>query len=351
MKNTKLLLTLFVFLTFVFACKKDDPETGRFEKGVIIVNEGPFQTGTGTITHYDPTTKTVSNDIFGGANGGAILGNIAQSITYHQDKAYIVVNNANKIVIAEAGTMKYLGEIGGLGLPRYFLPVSDTRAWVSLWGANGIDGAVAQIDLSNNQVLQTIPVGKGPEELFLDGNKLYVPLSGGFDRDKRLLILDANNGNLLKSIETPGDNPTALVRDAQGELWCLCKGYFDFIAPVNSTLGTLFRLKNDVVQATLIPVATGTGRLAISPEGTSIYFSSSSDIRRVTINAVPMIPSVFAAKPGYSLAVNPQNGEVYAGDPFDYISNGLVRIFNSGGTQQDSISTGIVPTYITFRNE
>ncbi|MBN8682392.1 MAG: hypothetical protein J0L99_07060 [Chitinophagales bacterium] len=351
MKNTKLLFTLFVLLSFVFACKKDDPETGRFEKGVIVVNEGPFQTGTGTITHYDPATKTVSNDIFGGANGGAILGNIAQSITYHQDKAYIVVNNANKIMIAEAGTMKYLGEIRDLALPRYFLPVSDTRAWVSLWGANGIDGAVAQIDLSSNKVLQTIPVGKGPEELFLDGNKLYVPLSGGYDRDKRIIVLDASSGNLLKSIETPADNPTAMVRDAQGNHWCLCKGYFDFITPANSTLGTLFQLKNDVVQAILLPVATGTGRIAISPEGNNIYYSSSSDIRRININGVPILQEIFATKAGYSLAVNPQNGQVYAGDPIDYTGNGLVRIFNAGGVQQDSFRSGIIPTHITFRNE
>ena len=122
---------LLLFLAFS-ACRDardpDPPASGTdYSRGVLVVNEGPFG-GTGTITWHDPSTGETVQDVFGQANGGAALGQFVQSVTVHDDRTYIVVNGANKIYVVDARTFEFLDTIGGLALPRYFLPLDDQFA-------------------------------------------------------------------------------------------------------------------------------------------------------------------------------------------------------------------------------
>ena len=166
------------------SCKDEDPiEPSTFEDGIFVTNEGPFQNGTGTISFYSRKTGTITNNIFQEANDGEELGNIVQSMTIHNDLAYIVVNNANKIVIANATNFEKVGEITNLELPRYFLPVNEDKAFVSQWGADGTTGSVKVIDLTTNKISNTIDVRPGPESMIKIDGFVYVTNSGGFTAD------------------------------------------------------------------------------------------------------------------------------------------------------------------------
>ena len=104
-KNFYLLLTAVLLISFS-ACQKDEPlppeELPTYEDGIFITNEGPFQNGSGSISFYSRKTGEISNDIYQNANRGVQLGNIVQSMAIHNDLAYVVVNNANKIIVADA---------------------------------------------------------------------------------------------------------------------------------------------------------------------------------------------------------------------------------------------------------
>mgnify|MGYP006197631115 CR=1 FL=1 len=65
---------------------------------VLIVNEGTFNWNNASISLYQPGNKTVTQNTFSQANNNIPLGDIAQSITSINNKAYIVINNSNKIV-------------------------------------------------------------------------------------------------------------------------------------------------------------------------------------------------------------------------------------------------------------
>src|SRR5687768_17364874 len=73
---------------------------GEYEKGVIILNEGNFQKGNSSVSFYNRDSKTVTHDIFTLVNARP-LGDVAQSIAAHKDRAYMVVNNGNKIEVVD----------------------------------------------------------------------------------------------------------------------------------------------------------------------------------------------------------------------------------------------------------
>ena len=135
MKSKQLfyLSALAIAITFT-SCKKDDPAptptpvvtaATTFMNGVFVTNEGPFGSGTGTISFYSRSSGSVSNDIFGAKNGYP-LGNIVQSMEIYNSNAYIVVNNAGKVEVADGNTFAASGAITGFTNPRYFLGITPT---------------------------------------------------------------------------------------------------------------------------------------------------------------------------------------------------------------------------------
>jgi hypothetical protein len=105
----KSILPILAFVFLFSACDKTGNEkpAGRWDNSVFIVNEGPFQSGTGTVMAYDRSTGLVSEDLFEAANGRP-LGNIVQSLAVYRDKAWIVVNNSHKIKGVNLTVLKQL---------------------------------------------------------------------------------------------------------------------------------------------------------------------------------------------------------------------------------------------------
>ena len=63
MKNT---IWVFLLSVLAFASCGDDTEAKKeFKDGVIVVNQGLFQTGTGTLTFKERGSSTVVQDLIG----------------------------------------------------------------------------------------------------------------------------------------------------------------------------------------------------------------------------------------------------------------------------------------------
>lgn len=325
------------------SCKKEDPvdETTVYEDGFFIVNEGPFQTGSGTISFYSRKTGEVSNKIFESANNGEELGNIVQSMTIHNGLAYIVVNNSNKIVIADAKTFKKTGEITGLEFPRYFLPVNDEKAFISQWGADGMTGSIKVVNLVNKSISKTIATRPGPETLMQVGDFVYVANSGGFATDSVISKIDIATETIVKTIEV-GNRPENIVQDKNGDLWAL--GYGDFNAWTN---GALAKISGDNLEFE-IETTVGAERLTINPEGDELFFimdgaTHSHSISSNTLSGVPFIPRYF-----YGLGFDPETGNLIALDPKDFQQDGQMIFYNDSGAALDSMRVGQLPRGFWF---
>lgn len=355
--KVKLFFHILFFLSVLCglnSCRVDgsDPVPsgpGNYTEGVFVVNEGPFG-GTGTITWHNPNTGETVQDVFGQANGGAVLGEFVQSLTIYNGRGFIVVNGANKIYVVNATSFKFLYTINGLELPRYFLPKRDFSsteparyAYVSQWGANGLDGSVAKVDLITNQVVAHIPLGHGPEKLYqVDNSKLLAPNSGGFGVDSTVSVIDMDHDKETERLLLAGRrNPCCLAAGTQaaGQPFVLCKG--DYLDP--ASLGW-FGIVTAPTAATGSDVPPGADDLCQAPGAGTLYFTASGAIYKSTASGIEK----FFDQQAYGLGCDPRTGNLYCADAKDFNSSGEVVIYSPSGTKINSFATGIAPGELVF---
>jgi YVTN family beta-propeller protein len=352
MRKFKLNLLLITLLT-AFACTKNEDATpsGKYSSGVFIVNEGPFQTGTGTVSFYNRESKTVENDIFQTINTRP-LGNIVQSLEIHNNRAYIVVNNAKKVEVVQAWDFKELDTIQGLEMPRYFLGIDENKGYLSQWGAGGVEGSIKVIDLKTNTVTKTISVGKGAEKMLKVDGKVYVTCSGGYDNDNRVFVIDSQKDEVSATITT-ADNPNGIVLDANNKIWVSCSGksQWNGTASVTVSKGGLIRINptNNQIEQSLAFSKHGGGNLNINAGKNILFYTFDSKVfsQNITDNSLntnPLIRRYF-----YGLGFDNQHNLLYAADAGNYVSNGKVIRFNANGSAVDSMNVGLIPSGFYFK--
>jgi DNA-binding beta-propeller fold protein YncE len=348
----KIRCTLAALLVLsLFACDRtpDEPIIADYSNGVYVVNEGPFGSGTGTVDFYHRNGDSVSTNIFAKANSGAVLGNIAQSMQIINNQAFVIVNNAGKIEVVDPKSFESIRSISGFSLPYTIFKVNDQKAYVSQWGADGLTGSIAVVNLSNNSIEKTVSVGKGPLMPVRLGSKIYVPLSGGFGSDTRIAVLDAATDNVVQTIEVGAANPIIVADESTQTIYCLAKGAFDFTNPANNQPGALLKIKNDQVQGTPVPLPTGGDNLVLSADKKTLYFTVNGTIQ--SSPAEVLAPTVFDPSltfSAYALGVDPQTGYLWAADAKNFTDNGEVIVLKPNKTIEKRLQVGIIPTDFLF---
>jgi len=350
-KLTKILSVLMAVILSFSACKKekqiidDDSDAAPYETGVFVINEGPFQTGSGTVTFYDRSTKTVKQDIFETENSRP-LGNVVQSITIYNDKAYIVVNNGSKVEVVDVKTFKSVGVIDSITLPRFFAAINSSKAYISDW-----TGKISVVNLSNYAVSSSINVGGSPDKMIVTNGNAYVIGSAGFTSDSTLHIIDVANDTKLNTLVI-GDNPSDMVLDVNGKIWIVCGGISDWVNPGNNTNATLvkFNPSTNLVEQTYDLGSTNFGaKITINAAKTKVYYTLANGIYEFDINNPVVNVQPIIAKSFYNIGFDNASGYIYGADPKDYSSNGWVYRYNtSNGTPVDSFQVGVIPTGFAF---
>jgi hypothetical protein len=350
---------IYCFLPlFLFCCCKPDKEPnqgGIYENGVFVVNEGIYGQTSGSITFYNPETKSTVQDIFRIANNRD-LGNVVQSLFFYNDKAYIVVNNSNKIEVANATDFKEIAQINGLEQPRYFIPISSNRALVSQWGEDLLSGSIALIDLGNNTIIQKITagIGKGPEQMLLYNDKVYIANVGGLDFDHYISVLNVQTLQVEDTIHTD-DAPNSIQLGADGLIWVACKGkavYSSFpqIDSVQSTYGSLLGIEasnNSVQQRILLEKGRGASNLILANINDLLFLYKGSIYKFNTMSRsyMPVLEGNF-----YGLGAKPGLDYFYAAVNSGIQAAKVYKISYSGVVKTDSFYAGSFANSILFRN-
>lgn len=360
MKTTKQWLALSIALTFTVAgCKKDDPQPpannttpGAYESsGVFITNEGPFGSGTGTVSFYNRSTGAVSNDIFQTANS-IPLGNIVQSMSIYNGKGYIVVNNASKMEVVSASDFKSSASITGLNQPRYFLGIDNSKGYVTEWGSTGTNGAVRVINLTNNTISSTISTGSGAENMVKVNSSVYVACKGGYSNDSVVTVINSSTDVVITNINV-GPNPSGIQVDANGKIWALCGGQWNTGFTALDKTGKLVRINpstNTVEQTfTFTSTTSSPSNLAINGAKNKLYYTYQGNIYTHDISASSLNSTGFISRSFYGIGVDPTNDYVYGADAGNFSSNGYVIRFNTAGAKVDSFQVGIIPGGFFFK--
>ncbi len=339
-KSATLVVTSLMLLS---SCKKDNNDNTVVTADVLVSCEGPFGSGTGTISKISLDSNAVQNNAFETANGFP-LGNIVQSVSVFNDRAYIVVNNAHKVEVATASTLTSVGRITGLVYPRSFLGISEQKGYITMWGSTG--GKVMVIDLTTLQVTDSIPCGYGSESMIKKGKFVYVTNAGDFiNSDNTVTVIDSETDEVETTI-TVGKNSTGIVQDNDGKLWVLCNGTF------GSLDGSLVRISTTSNTADLtIPINLDSyqARLTINKAKNKLFFSVGDKTFAHSISSTTFDNNAFIPRGFYAVAIDPNSDILYCADAKDFISDGTVIRYDLTTTVAiDSFQTGLIPGNFFF---
>lgn len=348
------LFYLLVFTLFLTSCNSDDPITvkGNYDKGVFVVNEGNFGSGTGTLT-FAGDDDIITQQVFEKENSGAVVGNLAQSMIFFNYKYYILVNNANKIIVTDIN-LKVIGEITGLFFPRFMVAKGD-KGYVSQWGENNLEGSVAVIDLNTLTIIKNIPTGNGPENLLLDGNMLIVPNGGSYNAttfenqpDSTVAIIDLKTEIVITKIQVKY-NPNSVVKVANGyAVSCAEKSYASGdgnLYFINKSNNTAIPISGAKVEA-----ATNYGKLRRIDDNQLLAVYNSFDAQIINLdNASSSVISRTSLGVAYSVAYDEIRSQIYVADAKNFSQSGEVRVYSKTGHAIRNFNAGIIPSGFCFR--
>ncbi len=341
-----------MFLVIFQACKKDndtDSEILDYKNCVFISNEGPFNSGTGTISAKSFDSGEVEHEIFQKVNGRP-LGNIVQSIEVYNDLAYIVVNNMNRVEVVEANTFKSIATIDDIVLPRYFLGITDNKGYISSW-----NNVVVVIDLNTNSVIKQITTAMGPEKMIKVNNKVFVLNQGGFSIDSVLTIIDCKADTVFEN-RIIGEKPTGIQLDKYNNLWVMCSGKgWNGEPDTSNTPGKLICIDTDDYSLKKEFIFSSTEmhpeELIINSEADVLFYNYPDGIFRmeITDDFLPESPFIQSENFFYSIAFDKMNNRILVSDALDYVQNGIVFSYNAvDGMPVDSFNVGIIPGDFCF---
>src|SRR6218665_419744 len=363
MNYSKLILAAITALLFV-SCSDDDSDAGRraplgsYDYGVLVLNEGNFTSDNASVSYISEDFSVVQNDVFSIVNDED-LGDVAQSIGFYNELAYIVVNNSNSIQVVNRYTFKKVSKItADINNPRY-IAFANGKGYVTNWGdpTNTNDDYVAVINLSTNAVSSKIPVVEGPERILENAGKLYVSHISryGFSNSVSVVSNDALSTNI-----TVGDLPDEL-NIIDGNLWVSCKGRPNYAA-AGGTAGKFVKvnLSTNTVSGSLeFPTTTALTHLGkTAASGSEIFYNIGSKIYKVSSSATVLPSSPLFDAVGqnvssvYGFAVN--NSRIYIANAFGFDVSGKVHVYTSGengtaaGDLLQTIGVGVGPSGFYF---
>lgn len=349
--NTLYKFTILMILTVsITACNKTDDEQPIQEgpgEGILIFNEGPFMSGTGSVTFHGETSV---DNLFETVNGRP-LGNIVQSYSQNDTYGFVVVNNADKVEVVNPVTFQSIATISDLSSPRYVEKIADKLWAISEWTTE-TNGRVTVVEAPDFNVIKTIAVGSGPEHLRVFENHLLVLNSGGYGSSNTVSIISLNTMEVTNTVEVC-DNPNSIALHGT-HVYIMCGGQkiynADFtLNEAESTNGSIAEL--DLTGSQIVWTSdqiqfrpnnlTLTGQQLLFLNGNSIY----------KFDPVTMTSALLRDGYYYSLSAG-SNNILYASDPADFASKGTVYALDaSNGNVISEYEAGIIPTQVVEKEK
>lgn len=315
--------------------------------GIYILNEGLFQMNNSTLTYYDFSNNSLTDDIFLEKNHRG-LGDVGNDLKAYGNKLYAVINNSNRVEVMtkDAISIKAIALDGKQ--PRRIAFYAG-KAYVSCF-----DGDVVRIDTTTLEVDNTIHSGANPEGLCICNGKLYVANSGGLNAPNygtTISVFNLATFSLEKEI-TVSPNP------------CIVESYDNKYVYVCSrgNYGTIkYNLQKIDAQTDMVIKDYNMEVLNMAIHNNMAYMynydysNNTSWIKVMDLTNDQIVKENFITdgtiiQTPYGIAVNPLNGDVYIADAYNFTVNGDVYCFDKDGKKKFSFSAGLNPGNILIKN-
>lgn len=330
-------------LLWLGACEENGEEPNpQLGSEVIVINEGNFQAGNGSLSTYNKETEQTQLQQLQPQT------TIQDAILY-QNRLYLVGNVPDEVEIVDTENFSTLTTISsGFLNPMSFAAINNT-AFVTNWGdistafGPNPESFISIIDLNSNNVIDSVEVNYRPQQLVSLGGFIYIAFEGGDVVGK----LDPSNFTIEEltipinpTLQIPS-GPSAFTVDNKNNLWVLTtSGILAEVITSDFSLGRT--LEN-------LQVLGFDEKMTIDEEN-RIYFLSSDASYQVDLNATSLSAQVFTDEDlnYYGIGVDPSNGDVYIGDSNGFTTTGTGFRYSKDGTLIDDFPTGIGPNNFLF---
>lgn len=322
---------------FLFAsCSNDDSTEndaplGAYDNGVLILNEGNFGTPNASVSYLSNDLTIFQNNIFGVVNPTKVLGDVAQSMTFNGDKAYIVINNSNEVEVVNRYTFVSLATITEkLENPRYSVVLNG-----KLYVTNATSQAVTVYDASTYAYITSIALNKTAEKIVAANNKLYV-MNGAYGSGNEVTVINTTTNTVSSTITV--ENGVNSIEEKDATVYVLCG---------NSSKSKLFKINTTTDIATSIESATLSNALNMDIDGNKIYYTKGTGVYAMSLTATS-----FSETPLFSVTDNSWStfygfgaidGNIYSGDANAFSADGIVTVYSSTGTVLKTVTAGMGP--------
>ena len=343
------ILLYIILIVGLFSCKKDElgpqcvncgnEDIQTQTSDVLILNEGNFGWGNGSLSHYQPSSNVVSNNVYQQANNNTPLGDVIQSAYQINNKIYVVANNSSKIEVINSSNFASISTITGFNSPRYFLPISNSIAYVS----DLYSSTIHIVDLNTNTITGNIITNGWIEKMILHNDTVYACDMS----NDNLLIINPNNHNLIDSIKL-GVEPNSIVKDVNNNIWIMCSGGFQ---EDNAKLFK-FNPQTRSIDSTFIfsNINQSPGNLCINNTQDELYFLN-NHVYKMNINStsLPLTPIINnSSNTFYGLGIEPYSNDIYVADAIDYVQSGIIFRYSKTGSLIHQFNVGIIPGNFLF---
>jgi hypothetical protein len=351
----KSIQAVIIVLLFITGCKKEggnDPvlPPSSDERKVYIICEGSMGNGNSTLGLYLPEKDSVYEDVYKAANNRS-LGDVFQSMTRIGDQYFLCINNSDQIVVINKNTWKLEGSIS-VPKPRYILPVSKTKAYVSSLFTDKL--YFINPETKSNYASVSLPYSNA-EGMLQVGNTAYV--APWDTASSEVLTFNTDNDQPGNRIQLPGRAPQDILLDKEQKLWILAGNVY------KGKPATLTRY--DPVSATILqqysfPAGADPIRPVFNKTKDTLYFievnynggTANNGVYRMGIRdaAIPAQPFLQAQQYQYfwALGIDPVSGYIYVGDPKGFTQRGQVYIYRPDGAPVADFRVGVGPGHFLF---
>jgi DNA-binding beta-propeller fold protein YncE len=352
MSPIKQILSILVISLMISGCAKDPAKIPlpdyAYNDGVLIANEGTFGSGTGTVSYINRDGSTLKHNIFQEANYLQPLGNVVQSISVIDNQAYIVVNNANRIEVVNKYSFISMASIEDVDNPRFILDVDPGKAYVSSW-----DGKIKVLDTDLNLITMEIEASPGQEKMLKVDNHAWILNQGGLGIDSTITIVDISSDEVIETLQVY-PRPTGICEDKYGMIWVMCSGRLDY-HPDGASEGHLIAINkvNYSIERDLIfpddqhhPL-----QLQINHNGDVLYYIYPGGLSQLSIDDenISLDPFIEYSGTFYSFGYDPKDHKIYAADALDFSQSGRVLVFDAlSGEELYTFKAGVIPTHFYF---
>lgn len=316
--------------------------SAQYSNGYIVSNEGNFNANppNSEISYID-ANNNITNNVYSLANNGEALGDVLQSINFNGDKSYLVLNNSNKIVIANrASFVKSAVITSNINKPRSTTIANGKIFTTNAGEYNDAIHFVSVHDATTLSYITSIPLSQDPEEIVTVNGKVYVNKSS-FRAGNSIEVINPSTNTILSTITLSAGLQSLTV--IGNDIFALCTGSTgSIIYKINTTSDTVVA---NISNATVVP-ASDYDALKFSSDGNNLYIAGATSVYSInanlaTFSSTPIFTTTASTTYGDFYGFAAIDGKVFQGNANNFGPTSTVNVYNQTGTILNTFTTTV----------